>query len=127
MSFHPGQSGGAKLINLRPFVSLSFNKFSSSPYKIDYIDYKQKTDTIEILKNTKDDIISAELVTTTDTIDYHNEIQKLCGPLGDFYDDTVNEINKDNLLIYLKHTFFSHEIKSLNIMTADGEEHNLLE
>ena len=103
------------------------DKFSHQPYSVKYIDEKQNHDTLELIKNTKDDIISAELVMKDMTIDYHEEIQKLCGPLGDFYEDTVVQISKDNLLCYLEKSFFSHEIIELNVMTSDGEEHNLLE
>ena len=55
---------------------------------------KQAPTSLKLLKSTKDDIISAELVLEssgkTETIDYHEETQKLC-VLGDFYEDTVEE------------------------------------
>ncbi len=103
------------------------DKFSHQPYSVNYIDEKQNHDTLELIKNTKDDIISAELVMEDLNVDYHEEVQKLCGPLGDFYEDTVVEMKTENLLCYLKKSFSGHKIKKLNVMTSDGEEHNLLE
>ncbi len=107
------------------------SKFSHQPYSIKYIDEKQAPTSLKLLKSTKDDIISAELVLEssgkTETIDYHEETQKLCGPLGDFYEDTVVAITRDNLRLYLSKCFKSHDVKEFNIMTSDGEEHNLLE
>ena len=47
--------------------------------------------------------------------------------LGDFYEDTVVAITRDNLKIYLSKCFKSYNLKEFNIMTSDGEEHNLLE
>ena len=106
-------------------------KFSHQPYSIKYIDEKKAPTSIKLLKSTKDDIISAELVLEssgkTEKIDYHEETQKLCGPLGDFYEDTVVAITRDNLKIYLSKCFKSYNLKEFNIMTSDGEEHNLLE
>lgn len=106
-------------------------KFSHQPYSVKYIDEKQKPTSLKLLKSTKDDIISAELVLEhsgkKETVDYHEETQKLCGPLGDFYEDTVVAITRDNLRVYLENRFNSHVVKEFNIMTSDGEEHNLLE
>ena len=92
-----------------------------------------KKDTIEILKKTKDDIISSELIikdkcnTKVQSLDYISETQKLSGPLGDFYEGTSVEMEKEHLLVYLQHNFDTFEIKELNIMTSDGEEYNILE
>jgi hypothetical protein len=109
------------------------NKSTNDPYTKDYIDSQQKKETIEILKKTKDDIISAELIikdksnNTLKELDYISETQKLSGPLGDFYEDTSAEMKKEYLLIYLEYKFDAFEIKELNIMTSDGEEFNILE
>lgn len=114
-------------------VLYDLNKSISDPYTKDYIDSQQKKDTIEILKKTKDDIISAELIikdkstNTLKELDYISETHRLCGPLGDFYEGTSAEMKKENLLFYLQHNFDGFEIKELNIMTSDGEEFNILE
>lgn len=109
------------------------NKSTNDPYTTDYIDSQQKKDTIELLKKTKDDIISAELIikdkssNTLKELDYISETQKLSGPLGDFYEGTSAEMKKEHLFIYLQNKFNTFEIKELNIMTSDGEELNILE
>ena len=111
------------------------DKFTTQPYTINYIDQKQESTSLKLLKSTKDDIISAELVLgsisdptqVARSIDYHEETQKICGPLGDFYEDTVVTTTKDNLRLYIKNRFSSHDVREFNIMTSDGEEHNLLE
>ena len=109
------------------------SKFIHEPYTKEYIDIHQKKDTIEILKKTKYDIISSELIlkdkcnTKVQSLDYISETQKLSGPLGDFYEGTLVEMKKEHLLVYLQHNFDAFEIKELNIMTSDGEEYNILE
>lgn len=114
-------------------VLYDINKSTRDPYTKDYIDSQQKKETIEILKKTKDDIISAELIikdkstNTLTELDYILETHKLCGPLGDFYEGTSAEMKKEHLLFYLQHNFDAFEIKELNIMTSDGEEFNILE
>lgn len=114
-------------------VLYDINKSTNDPYTKEYIDIQQKKDTIEILKKTKDDIISAELILkyksnrTLKELDYISETQKLSGPLGDFYEGTSAEMTKEHLLVYLQYNFYAFEIKELNIMTSDGEEFNILE
>lgn len=108
-------------------------KFIDSPYTADYIDTMQNKDTIEILKKTKDDIISAELIIKDKQggketeVDYHSKTQQLSGPLGDFYENTRVEMVKKDLMVYLMDKFPNFEIKALNIMTSDGEEFNILQ
>ena len=110
------------------------------PYTMDYIE-KHNSDNMYNMVKSKQDIISAELVyqigENTVTTDVLTIVQKLCGPLVNYYKDTMNVLQKEPLTTYMiNHLVNFHniddkhrdniKINSIDIMTCDGNEFDLL-
>ena len=107
------------------YIILSnINTFIKRPYTIEYIKKQQNSNDTSL--HSKDNILCAEIETKDgQTIDCIEYIQKLCGPLGDFYKETSVEIKPIILKIFLE-SLFNTTIENLIIMTSLGDEINLL-
>tara|TARA_B100000575_G_C23143434_1_gene666350 strand:+ start:3810 stop:4256 length:447 start_codon:yes stop_codon:yes gene_type:complete len=103
------------------------DKLDKTPYTQDYIEQLHSSKDISCSNKSKDAIISAYLIDSDkNTKDYIKEVQQLCGPLGDFYKDTTNELYTKNLQLYIDHKFPYNDYCNLIIMLSDGSEIDLL-
>lgn len=98
--------------------------FTKTPYTIEHIRNSQISNSTVL--RSKDNIIIADLITTENkSINCIEQIHRLCGPLGDFYKDTIVEISPCLLKQYLENAL-DLNIKTVDIMTSLGDEINLV-
>ena len=111
------------------------------PYKEEEIQEFKDNKLISNMVKSKNDIIYSELVYTVNENEFQTDvlaiIQKLCGPLVNFYKNTPNRLSKNNIIIFFtdyiskKHDLCLKKnndifIKNINIMMCDGNEIDLL-
>ncbi len=100
------------------------NKFTKTPYDVNTILNAQNSKSTII--RTKDAILMANVKTDNDEeIDVLDIIHKLCGPLGDFYKETSVEMDPLLIKLYIE-KIRQIKIKNLKLLSATGEEINLI-
>ena len=100
------------------------DKFTKTPYDIDTILKAHNCKSTVI--RTKDLLLLADAQTIDDTeVDVIDIIHKLCGPLGDFYKGTSVELAPTVIKLFIE-KIKEIKIKNLKILSAIGEEINLI-
>jgi hypothetical protein len=103
------------------------NKLNKQPYTTEYIQNLRTSTAISMNSVSKESIISAYLMDDNNiSRDYLSIIHELCGPLGDFYKNTSNQLTAVHLKLYIKHTFPNNNFTKLIIMRSNGNESDLL-
>ena len=101
------------------------DKLNKNPYKIENI--KNKSTKINTNIQSDDKIILAELIDKNgNIINCTDDIKSISGPLGNFYEDTTNELTIKSLKLYLNMKYSNFCYDRLMIMYSDGNEENLL-
>tara|TARA_B100001093_G_scaffold519767_1_gene610356 strand:+ start:2060 stop:2656 length:597 start_codon:yes stop_codon:yes gene_type:complete len=121
-------------------INKSIEDIKYPPYTMECIQ-KHNIDNLYNMVKSKQDIISAELVYQIDenklATDVLKIVQKICGPLVNYYKNTINVVEKETLSKFMtNHLIDLHNIdnrykhniviNSVNIMTCDGDEFDLL-
>lgn len=111
--------------NKNNYIIISeLDKFTKTPYNIDNILKLHNSKSTVI--HTKDLILMADAKTKDNKeIDVLDIIHKLCGPLGNFYKNTVVELDPKVIKLYIEKIKVI-EITNLKLLSAIGEEINLI-